>query len=93
MSVAPASLAGFGRAALHRQIRFLPILFAAALGSGTYEPCATSRLNKGSIGFAAQTATIRSVPKLLQTCSTEGFQVVLPVRRVFGWYLAGDPRQ
>jgi hypothetical protein len=37
--------------------------------------------------------TIRSVPKLLQTCSTEGFQVVLPFCIVLGWYLAGDPRQ
>ena len=43
-------------------------------------------------GFAAQAATIRSVPKLLQTCSTEGLQVVLPVGIVFDWYLT-DPRQ
>ena len=30
---------------------------------------------------------------LIQTCSSESFQVVLPFGVVFGWYVAGDPRQ
>jgi hypothetical protein len=34
-----------------------------------------------------------SVAKLIQTCPTESFQVVLPFGIVFGRYVARDPRQ
>ena len=57
-------------------------------------PAVLSRTaSSAEVGFAAQAGTIRSVPKLTQTCSTESFQVVLPFGIVFGGYLAGDPRQ
>ena len=65
----------------------------AAQFVGNFNSRITPHFRIADVGFAAEAATIRSVPKLIQTCSTEGFQVVLPVGIVFDWYLAGDPRQ
>jgi hypothetical protein len=49
--------------------------------------------NKKKKSLEVKSSAAFSHQKLLQTCSTEGFQVMLPFGIVFGWYLAGDPRQ